>query len=368
VNKIKILTVSTSGFEKKEGISTILLDYFQYFDREKFQLDLVVSGNYDSNLISKFENIGVHINFFPSRKKSLFQYISHLTKLMKREKYNAIYVHGSSAIMTIELMIAKLCGCNTRVVHSHNTTCEHKRADAFLRPIFYKSYTHALACGKNAGEWLFPNRPYLIIKNGRNIDEYKYNPDKRAVMRKKLELKDDTLAIGHVGNFNEQKNQIFLVPVLKKILEQKKDIKLYLIGEGPSKNSVLEKVKKEGLEDNVVFTGSIDYVSDMLQAMDVMVLPSLYEGVPLVVVEWQLAGLPCIVSNRVTEECSFTDLVKFLELESNFDEWAQNILKIASKKRIANQAQITMAAQKNGFDLKDNVEKMMGVFENSRRN
>jgi glycosyltransferase involved in cell wall biosynthesis len=187
-------------------------------------------------------------------------------------------------------------------------------------------------------------------------------------MRKKLELKDDTLAIGHVGNFNEQKNQIFLVPVLKKILEQKKDIKLYLIGEGPSKNSVLEKVKKEGLEDNVVFTGSIDYVSDMLQAMDVMVLPSLYEGVPLVVVEWQLAGLPCIVSNRVTEECSFTDLVKFLELESNFDEWAQNILKIASKKRIANQAQITMAAQKNGFDLKDNVEKMMGVFENSRRN
>lgn len=175
MKKIKILTLSTSGLGKKEGISTVILDNYALFDKDKFQLDMIASGDYSYQLISEFQNIGVNIKCLPSRKISLIQYITALVKLMRREKYDAVYLHGSSAILSIELIIARVCGCKIRVVHSHNTTCDHKIADKILRTIFYKNYTVALACGHEAGQWLYGNRPFDIIKNGRNTKVYAFD-------------------------------------------------------------------------------------------------------------------------------------------------------------------------------------------------
>lgn len=166
MKKIKILTLSTSGLGKKEGISTVILDNYTLFDKDRFQLDMIASGDYSNQLISEFQNIGVNIKYLPSRKNSVIHYITALVKLMKKEKYDAVYLHGSSAILSIELVIAKMCGCKIRVVHSHNTTCDHKMSDKILRPFFYRNYTVALACGREAGQWLYGKRPFDIIKNG----------------------------------------------------------------------------------------------------------------------------------------------------------------------------------------------------------
>lgn len=282
---------------------------------------------------------------------------------MKNEKYDAVYLHGSSAIMSIELILATIHGVKVRVVHSHNTTCNHKKVDKLLRPIFYKSYTVALACGEDAGKWLYGERPFDIIKNGRNIDVYKYNAEKRKEVRKALNAADSTLLIGHVGNFNEQKNQAYLIQVLKEIIKENINVKLYLMGDGVTKPDVMSMVSEEQVDDFVVFTGSISNVPDMLQAMDVMLLPSIHEGLPLVAIEWQIAGLPCILSDKITKECAYTDLVHFLSLDKP-RVWAKETLAIAKNDRENNSEFLLNKTKENGYDLRENAYKLQKYFTN----
>lgn len=365
MKRIKILTISTSGLAKKEGISTVILDNYALFDKDKFQLDVIASGNYNYQLVTEFQNIGVNIKCLPSRKINVIDYIIALMKLMKKEKYDAIYLHGSSAIMSIELIVAKMCGCRIRVVHSHNTTCDHKIVDKLLRPIFYRSYTVALACGSEAGEWLYRGHSFDIIKNGRNTSVYAFNENKRVHIREKLGLQDKVFAIGHVGNFNAQKNQRFLISIMEQIVKENENIRLYLMGDGKTRDELMETVKAKKLEKNICFTGSILNVPDMLQAMDLMLLPSLHEGLPLVAIEWQMMGLPCILSDRITKECAFTDLVEFLPIV-NTKDWINIILKEKNNKNDRERASIKAisAAKAKGYDLSTNAEKLQRYFEN----
>ncbi|TDE68819.1 glycosyltransferase family 1 protein [Streptococcus sp. KCJ4932] len=359
--KFKILTITTSGLKKREGISTIILDYYSYFDKKKYQLDLVASGEYDSSYVHEFEKKEINIKKLPSRKKNLLKYIYKLAKLMKEERYDALYIHGSSAIMSIELYLAKILGCSVRVVHSHNTTCDHKRLDKILRPVFYKGYTKALACGESAGRWLFEKHDFEVIKNGRDISKYEYNEQKRVKCRKKLNLDDSTLAIGHVGNFNTQKNQEFLLRVLKELIKENKKVKMYLMGDGDMRKYIEVLSKKLGLSDYICFTGSISNVPEMLQAMDMMLLPSKHEGLPLVVIEWQIAGLPCIISDVVTRECAYMDYVYFLSLDKESD-WKNKIIEVGRRDRKESDSLIYTNTQKNGYDLQKNIDILQKCF------
>lgn len=361
--KYKILTVTTSGLGRKEGISTVILDYYSYFDKERYQLDIIASGEYNCELVTEFQKIGVNVRYLPSRKITVIKYIEAFSKLLKNEQYDAVYLHGSSAILSIELILAKIHGVKNRVVHSHNTTCNHKKVDKLLRPLFYKSYTTALACGENAGKWLYGERQFDIIKNGRNVDVYRFNANKREKTRQQLDVSDSTLLIGHVGNFNEQKNQQYLVSVLKEIVKVNTNVKLFMIGDGRMKPAVINLVSEEQLEDFVVFTGSISNVPDMLQAMDVMLLPSIHEGVPLVVIEWQIAGLPCILSDRVTKECAYTDLVHFLPM-GDPRVWAKETLAIAVTDRGNSSEYLLNKTKENGYDLRENAYKLQQYFCN----
>ena len=363
MGKTKILTITTTGLGKKEGISTVILDYYSYFDKDKFQLDIIASGKYGYQLVTEFQNIGVNIRVLPSRKHSVTKYIKAFYKLFKEEHYNAIYMHGSSAIMSIELFIAKMCGCRTRIVHSHNTTCDHKKADKLLRPVFYRLYTKALACGNDAGKWLYGGREFDIVKNGRNVSVYKYDPMRRKKMRESLGVNDSTLLVGHVGNFNKQKNQIYAVDVFKDLLVKNKDAKMYLMGDGALRESVEKYISDNGLNDFIEFTGNITNVPDMLQAMDVMLLPSLHEGLPLVAVEWQICGLPCILSDKVTTECAYMDYVKFLPLSDDRSKWVEAILSFKGFDRDAVADEAVKRTIEEGFSLEENASKLQEYFQ-----
>lgn len=363
MSKTKILTISTSGLGKKEGISTVIIDNYALFDKNRFQLDMVASGSYSYQLVTEFQNIGVNIRCLPSRKISVVRYITALIKLMRREKYDAIYLHGSSAILSIELVTARLCGCKIRVVHSHNTTCDHKMADKLLRPIFYRNYTVALACGREAGQWLYGERPFNIIKNGRNTNVYNFNFDRRVCMRNKLGVSEQTLVLGHVGNFNVQKNQAFLLDVVEQLLKVEKNLKLYLMGDGVTRKKITQMVEERGLRQYIEFTGSIQNVPDMLQAMDLMLMPSLHEGLPLVAVEWQMMGLPCVLSDKITMECAFTNLIRFLPIDSA-EKWKNAIIEIKKNQidRIVSSKSAISAAKENGYDLNSNAQKLQRYF------
>lgn len=362
MDKIKILTITTSGLKKKDGISTIILDSYKELDIEKYEIDITVSGAYDLDLINAFENIEVHPRYLPERKRELGNYVRELRSLLLKEKYDVVYVHGSSAIIGIELFIAKMCGCKVRIAHSHSSSCEHKKMDKLIRPIFYRSYTDALACSDAAGKWMYRNRPYEIIKNGRSTELYQFEPVIRNRMRDKLGLKEDTLAIGHVGNFYGPKNQEYLVYMMKELIKKNEHTRLYFMGDGETRQQIEALTAFEGLESYIIFTGSISDVDEMLQAMDVMALPSFYEGLPLVVVEWQMAGLPCVVSDRVSKECAYTDLVHFLPLESGHAVWADKILELTGNDRDRSSRDAVDRAADAGFDLRRNTQRLEEIF------
>lgn len=359
---IKILVISTTGLARKEGIATVMIDNFSRFDKCKFKLHLIASGIYSCELVQRFETIGVTVKYLPSRRADMLQYMKALILLFKKEKYDALYIHGSSAIMSIELMIAKICGCNVRVAHSHNTTCNHKIADRVLRPLFYALYTDALACGKNAGRWLYRNREFCIVKNGRDINKYCFKKEKRIAMRNELGVGNDTLVIGHVGVFNKQKNQQFILKVFKKLQTLYPKTKLYLMGEGSLLDETKLLAKELCISDNVVFTGSIDNVEEMLQAMDVMILPSRHEGLPLVVIEWQIAALPCLLSDRVTSECSYSDLVHYMSLDESEIDWAKKLIEISRIDRNSMSYTMVEMAQNDGYDISQNAIQLQNFF------
>lgn len=362
VNKITILITSSTGFNCKDGISTILYDYCSRINKDEFEIHLVISGEYRYDTIENFKRIGVMLHFLPSRKKQLLKYFWHLLRLISKEKIDLVYAHGSSTLLSIELLAAMISGCRHRVVHSHNTRCDHIRLNSILRPVFNFLYTDAVACGEDAGKWLFREHSFRIIRNGRDYKQYRYRTDVRSEMRAQLGIEECCLAVGHVGGFNRQKNQEYLVHVFKEILNQKPNSKLFFVGEGTLKKRVQEVTERFEISDRVVFMGAVSNVPEILQAMDVMVLPSLYEGLPLVVVEWQMAALPCVVSDNVTRECVFSDLVHYMSLENGYESWAEKVLKISDNHRKVESEDVVKLAKKSGFDIDTDAIELQRFF------
>lgn len=314
-------------------------------------------------------HIGIKPQYLPSRKDETIKYIVALHKLYKSERYDALYVHGSSAIMSIELMIAWCSNCKVRIVHSHSTMCEHKKADKILRPLFYKLYTKGVACSIRAGEWLFAKKngraDYIIARNGRDITTYKFDIKKRTYMRNKLGISDEKFAIGHVGNFYRVKNHVFIIKVFEEIVKLNPDARLYLIGSGELEKEIIDLVNALQLMDIVFFMGAASNVPDLLQAMDVMLLPSFYEGLPLSVVEWQIAGLPCVISDKISSECAYTELVHFKSLKDGYLSWAEEILRLGDKRSERENGANTYAtlAMQNGYDIETTANTIQQLLE-----
>ena len=222
-------------------------------------------------------------------------------------------------------------------------------------------YTDALACGVEAGRWLFGRKKFKVLQNGRDVEVFSFNQEIRKQMRTQLNLQDE-IAIGHVGGFFEQKNHRFLLQIFKEIVKIEPTAKLYLIGDGPLKETMEKRAK--GISKNIIFVGTTNRVADYLQAMDGMLLPSLFEGLPLVAVEWQLNGLPCVFSDVITKDCCFTDNVEFLSLEKDPSVWAKELIVMIEKKnnREILSREAVSNADKAGFNIKNNARILRKIY------
>ena len=205
---------------------------------------------------------------------------------------------------------------------------------------------------------MFGNHEFVIIPNGRDIKKYEYNAQNRNNYRNKLKISRDTLVVGHVGRFNTQKNHEYVVRVFEELYKNDRNAYLVLVGTGEKIDEIKDLVKKSTIRDNVIFTGVIDNVADYLSAFDVMLLPSLYEGLPMVVIEWQIAGLPCIVSDTVTKECAITPLVKFKSIKESPESWARDIMDISLQDREKNKEMLFYSIREAGYDIKLGARKL----------
>lgn len=358
---MRVLIISTVGL-KYEGITSVILANLRVMDRTG--LDIYVAGTIEMNaaICEEIHELGCKLLKMPNRKNDTLNYFKKLAKFIRTNKIDVVHAHGNSATLAIEMTAAFLGGCRHRMAHSHNTCCEQIRADKMLRPLFYLFCNEALACGEDAGKWLFRNRPFTVISNGRDIEQYQFNESMRKKVRDKYGFQSQTV-IGHVGGFLPQKNHEFVLDIFREVHEIRPEAILVLVGDGELREDMEKKAETLGIRENVIFTGLINNVSELLQAMDGMLLPSKFEGLPLVAVEWQIAALPCVLSDCITKDCAFSDLAEFCSLKEPAKKWAERILHaIDNKDRMVYARQVKMLAREAGFDIKDNAKMLRNMY------
>lgn len=285
----------------------------------------------------------------------------------KNNKYDIVYADTENALRSIHLLMARMAGIPVRVVHSHNTSLQTESKlsriiSRLLRGMFRFSATDYFACSDMAAEWLFPtsiykNHEYKLLKNGVDLTAFKYNKEVRESYREKINV-NDALVVGNVGRFMPQKNHEFLIEIFDSLHRRNSKSILLLIGEGPLKDKIQQMTQEKGLSDCVLFIGNVNNVNDYLQAIDVFVMPSLFEGLPITGIEAQAAGLPCVFSDAITEQLRVTNLAEYLSLSVDPDEWADRIIKVAKNER----RDMSMELEKNGYSIMDTVESLESFY------
>ena len=240
-----------------------------------------------------------------------------------------------------------------------------KKIARLLRKIFLFSATDYFACSDAAAEWLFPKRiyqskKYTIANNGINIEKFRYNQADRIRIREKYHIPEDTIVVGSVGRFMEQKNHKFMLEVFKTFHEEKKNSVLFLVGEGKLEDAVRTQVKKLQLEHSVIFCGTTPYVEQYLSAMDIYIMPSIFEGLGIAAIEAQANGLPCLLSDQVPDVVKMSENVVFESLHNTPKQWSDQLEKFINK-RTDGTENISSIIDK-GYSIQDTVRLMKDFY------
>ena len=358
----KVLFVCTVPTDKS-GIPNVIFNIINNIDYNRYEIGYVSINEPSAFYKSKLKNIKSKLFIIPRKIKNPLRYISKLVKVAKG--YDVIHVHGNSATMVLEMIAAKIAGVKVRIAHSHNTTCNMKTIDKLARPLFYRLSNGRLACGIEAGRWLFRKRDFLVINNGIDIEKFRFNANTRKTVRSKMGLHDNDYVIGHIGNFVEQKNHSFLIDIFHKFTESQSNSKLLLLGDGPLKFHIQSKVTDLGLSKQVIFAGSVDHPEEFMNAMDMVVMPSLFEGLPLTLIEEQANGLSIVAADTITTDANITGNVKFLSLSEDINIWVKSIKRILSENLHCNTSSdkaIDMIKQAK-YDIESSVETLDCYYE-----
>ena len=358
---VRVLMVLTVRFAKN-GIANSVLNSVSRLDPARVRCDLVSPNEPDAEARAAFERAGGRVFVLGGRNRNPLAYLRKLADIVRSREIEVLHAHGNSATLYTEMRAGIRGGAGVRFAHSHNTTCKMKFADSLLRNAFYRSYTDAIACSKAAGDWLFPNRPFTVLNNAVETERFRYNEALRAETRAKLGLSDESFAFLHVGAFNKQKNQAFLLGAFAKLLCNKPNARLLLVGDGEHRASCEALANRLGIASAVSFLGWREDIPALLSAADAFALPSLHEGLPLTIVEAQCAGLNCVVSNRVTPETALTELVSFCPIESE-QAFADALLSLLQHARSTASDEAIAKIKAAGFDAAQNAKRLMELYE-----
>ncbi len=370
---MKILVINTVPFDQN-GITSVIMNYYRNMQRTEIQIDFAAVGEMGEVFHRELTASGAHVFVLP-KKKRMAMYLVQLNRLIAAGEYDIIHVHGNSATLVAETAAAWRHHVPVRIAHSHNTTCMHRAIHTALYPVFRRTCTHRLACGEAAGKWMFRTDSFIILKNGIDLTRFQFDAGERMRCREQLGIERNEILLGHVANFVVQKNHPFLIAVFAALVRRQPNTRLLLIGEGGQMSAIRQDVKRRGLEHAVIFLGKTDRPERYYQAMDVFLLPSLFEGVPVVLAEAQAAGLPCLAADTVAREANLTGSVQFLPIDDP-EKWACEIVytiqmtKARDRDRICAQWQKQIAAA--GYDVAQNADTLRRLYQTflaqSRRN
>lgn len=356
---IRVLQVVTNM--DRGGLESMLMNYYRHIDREKIQFDFLVHRQERAAFDDEIEALGGRIYRLPRLVPWSKSYLSALNRFFDEHTgYKVVHVH-QDCLSSVILKAAKQHDVPVRIAHSHSAN-QDKNLKYPIKLWYKRSIpeyaTNLFACGKDAGDWMFGGASYQIINNAIDVAAYTYDPTKRQEMRRQLGLENE-LTIGHVGRFSQPKNHPFLLDIFTSLLKKEPDAVLLLVGGGADMPKIQAKAQELGIAERVRFLGVRSDVADLMQAMDVFVFPSLYEGLPVTMVEAQASGLPCIISDKVPPECILTEgLVDIMTLSASPEAWAEKILAKRAIPRTDRRAEIAA----HGFDITTEAVKLQEFY------
>ncbi len=344
------------------GLETVLMNYYRNIDRSKVQFDFLVHRDFKADYDDEILSLGGKIFKVPrlvpwgrKYKRALKQFF------LEHPEYKIIHVH-QDCLSSVALKAAKNCGIQIRIAHSHASSQD--KNFKYLIKRFYMRFipkyaTKMFACSKKAGDWMFSGTPYQVIHNAINVESFAFSENNRFLIRNEFNIPQNAFVIGHTGRFAPAKNHSFLLDVFAKAWEANNNCYLMLVGDGDLREEIENKANALGIRDHIIFCGLRDDVNICLNAFDVFVMPSHYEGLGLAAIEAQANGLNCIISDAVANDCDITKLVHRLSLNDSPNKWANEILSFLNSKR-----ENTKTAIKNsGYDIKENALLLQTYYE-----
>ena len=319
------------------GVESVVMNYYRNIDRNKIQFDFICDEDSTDIPYEEIEALGGRIILIPPYQK-VFKYHKELKRVLKEGNYKIVHSHINT-LSVFSLCAAKSAKVPVRIAHNHATSNKKEWKRNLIKYIlkhFSKVFaTDYFSCSILAGKWLFGkniihNSKFYLMYNAIDIDKFKFNNEIRKKLRKKYRIQENIFVIGQIGRFVPTKNQMFTIELFKKYHDIDNDSKLIFVGQGPDLAKIIEKCKSLDIIDNVLFLGQKNNINEIYQMLDVLILPSLYEGLGMVLIEAQCSNLNCICSKFVSSEAKLIPQVNYLGLDESLSKWCES-LKFAKK-------------------------------------
>lgn len=333
------------------GSEQVVLNYCSRM--RDIHFDLLYQYEPNSQILERFNEAGINCIQIPDKVHHPLKHLWTMYKIFRQGKYDVVHCHLDWFLNSYVCFIAMLAGIKKRIAHHHQAysirSLSHaegprirlvslpnhliKKLLCFLLRIPCKLFaTHWFACGEAAaidgwGKWAFKKGKVTVLPNAIDPERFKFSESARREIRAKYGIADDDFVVGHVGRFYPQKNHEFLIDVFSEVRLQKPNAKLLLLGDGPLQEKIRQNVETLGLAESVVFAGLQKNPAPFYSAMDVFAFPSLWEGLPLTLVEAQYAGLPCVVSENVTKEVDVSSNIVYLQMLKNL--WIESLFEMS---------------------------------------
>lgn len=354
------------GGLNRGGAETMVMNFYRSMDRNKVQFDFIIHSNSQNDYRKEIEEMGGKIYVFPKFKGyNIMNYRKVWKNFFENHpEYKIIHSHIRS-YASLFFPIASKYGLKT-IIHSHSTS-NGKGVKSIIKYILQKPLAnqadYLFACSEEAGRWLYGSKKikgdnYFLVKNSINVENYKYNENIRNKYRDYLGIKNN-IVLGHVGRLSGPKNHKFLLKVFKGVLERNEKSVLLIVGDGDLEDEINKKINELNLEGKVYMLGSRDDINCILQAIDIFLFPSIWEGLPVAVVEAESSGLPCIVSETVTNEVKLLPTLKYLPINKGEDIWIKTVLN-TNLSRFKGASEVIKS---EGFDIRETSKWLLKFYK-----
>lgn len=344
------------------GIGKVVLTYSAELIRHGHKVTVLVGGPCEREKMDEAAVCGVTVSQLPDKKSDTLGYFKALRKALDEGRFDVCHVHGNSGMVFPELVIARRSRVVAVACHCHSTGCEHPVLHRVLRPFVPRLCDCMFACSEEAGKWLYGNASYLVLPNSFNLGKFAFDAEARAELRVAYGIDGDTYVLGNVARLNPEKNHPFLIDVFAAFHAEHPDSVLMIVGGGPGEKDVRSLVDSSPVRDSIMLLGNIADPSKLYSAMDCFVFPSIHEGLGIVLIEAQLAGLDCFVSSDVPNGARVSDRFHSIPLSRPAVSWAAEISSAAACPRDRSRCDFHAGALER-FDVRSSYHILEGAYE-----